>query len=430
MRGLGLVPGAFRRLAPLVAITMLASGPASAAPQVSTLFSFSGDGSGEHPWAAPILAPDGALYGTTYEGGPVAAGTVYRLAQPRPGRPWKRTVLHAFKGGRDGRGPLAGLVRGPDGSLYGATESGGGGECSGGCGVVYRLTPGAGARFDYEVIYRFRNVRDGVRSAGQPVLDADGVLYGTTVAGGAHDFGTVFSLALADGRWRKTTIHSFAGGESDGQYPQAGVVFGPDGALYGATLTGGAEVGSDGTVFRLAKRPGGSGWRSALIYRFPGGEGGQKPLAPVAFDADGALYGTTSEGGQGPCFAGCGTVFRLARPTSGSRWVGGVIHRFAQGDGASPRAGVAVDGAGALWGMTPTGGGGPSVGVIFRIRPPVEGRKKWRPAVVYRFTGVGADGAIPFGGLVSDAASGAFYGATRDGGNGGGSSGTVFRLDP
>lgn len=417
-----------RRLGLPVAIAALTAGPAIAQPAVTTLFSFSNDGSGEHPWAAPVLGSDGALYGTTYLGGANNAGTVYRLSRSRPDRPWKRTVLASLGAGR-GAGPLSGVVEAPDGSLYGATESGGGGECSGGCGVVYRLAPAAGGRYDFEVIYRFRKVRDGVRSASRLAIDADGVLYGTTVAGGASDMGTVFTISRVADTWKKTTIHSFTGGGGDGQFPQSGVVFGPDGALYGTTLLGGDPTAPKGTVYRLEKRPGG-GWRFELIFRLKGGVDGERPVGPVAFDKDGALYGTTPEGGAAPCFAGCGTVFRIAPSRDGSRWVGGVIHRFSQGGGAAPRAELAVDRAGAVWGMTPNGGGGPAVGVIFRLRPPVEGRTKWRPSVVYRFTGLGADGAVPFGGLFRDADSGAFYGATRDGGNGGGSSGTVFKLDP
>lgn len=428
MSALVQLAGLFRRLGLVAAIAALSGGAALAAPEVTTLFSFSGDGSGEHPWAAPILGSDGALYGTTYQGGANDVGTVYRLTQPRPDRPWRRTVLASFGGGR-GSGPLSGLVRAPDGSLYGTTESGGAGECSGGCGVVYRLAPAAGDKYDFEVIYRFRRVRDGVRSASRLAIDADGVLYGTTIAGGALDMGTVFSIARVGGEWKKTTIHSFTGGGGDGQFPQSGVVFGPDGALYGTTLIGGHPTAPKGTVYRLERRPTGA-WRSELIFKFKGGVDGERPVGPVAFDNDGALYGTMPEGGSPPCFGGCGTVFRIAPSGSGARWVGGVIHRFSQGDGASPRAELTVDSAGAVWGMTPTGGGGPSLGVIFRLRPPVEGRKNWRPSVVYRFTGLGADGAIPFGGLFRDAATGAFYGTTRDGGNGGGSSGAVFRLDP
>jgi uncharacterized repeat protein (TIGR03803 family) len=183
-------------------------------------------------------------------------------------------------------------------------------------------------------------------------LDDDGVLYGTARTGGAHDFGTVFSLKLDGGVWTKTVLHSFAGGQNDGQYPAAGVVFGPDGALYGTTQTGGADAGALGTVFRLARRATGP-WRLSLLHRFEGGREGEGPLSPVVFDSDGALYGTTPYGGEGPCFLFCGTVFQLAKNEVGGKWKHKAIYRFKHGsDGSEPRGALIVDKSGALYGST------------------------------------------------------------------------------
>jgi hypothetical protein len=53
------------------------------------------------------------------------------------------TVLYSFTGGTDGAGPYAGLIQGPDGTLYGTTLFGGTvatGECGTGCGTVFQLT--------------------------------------------------------------------------------------------------------------------------------------------------------------------------------------------------------------------------------------------------------------------------------------------------
>lgn len=417
--------GVLKRLGLLVSIAAFSCGPALAAPEVTTLFSFANDAKGEHPVAAPILGPDGALYGTTYQGGPNGIGTVYRVAPAAPGQPWKRKVLYTFRTGNNGSGPIAGLLMGPDGALYGTTESGGGGECSGGCGVVYQLTPQAGGDYSFKSIHRFSSVADGVRSASQLVMDADGVIYGTTIAGGTYDGGTLFSLTRDGDSWTKKTLYRFRGG-ADGQYPQSGVVFGPDGALYGTTLLGGNAITPRGAVYRAAKRPNGN-WTTSIIYAFSGGAAGERPRGAVAFDADGALYGTTSEGGSAPCFAGCGTIFRLTG--AGTAWTGEIIYRFDRTTGATPQAELAVDRSGALWGMTPSGGSA-SGGVILRLRPPAPGKTAWRPTVIHNFTGAGADGSTPYGGLIRDADTGDFFGTTRDGGNGGGSSGTVFRLAP
>ena len=76
-----------------------------------------------------------------------------------------------------------------------------------------------------------------------PLIQAtDGLIYGTTSAGGAYGFGTVFSLDSAD---TLTTVHHFAG--ADGANPNAGVLQGLDGRLYGTTTNGGAF--GYGTVF-------------------------------------------------------------------------------------------------------------------------------------------------------------------------------------
>ena len=372
---------------------------------------------------------EGALYGTTTEGGLHGMGTVFKLTPPAAGkRKWKRTVLHHFRGGRDGAVPLAGLVRAPTGALYGTTDTGGAGACSGGCGTVYELKPGPGDTWTYAVIHRFRNVRAGVRTSAQLSIKK-GVLYGTTSAGGAHDRGTIFSLRWNGTKWRHWVLHSFAGGEGDGQYPRAGVVFGPDGALYGTTETGGKDVGANGTVFRLAQTEGGgpASWEVSLLHRFQGGDDGEGPLGPVAFDASGALYGTTPYGGGGPCFLGCGTVFRLAKQT-GDQWDKQTIHRFAPGtDGSFPRGSLVATGAGVLYGTTTKGGNPSSLGTVFRLRPPKPGSEQWKATVLHKFAG--PDGSVPFGGVILR--SGVLYGTTRDGGASGGAQlGTVFALTP
>src|ERR1700730_10534957 len=77
-----------------------------------------------------------------------------------------------------------------------------------------------------------------------------GVLYGTTVIGGASNLGTVFKLSPGG---TETVLHSF-GHRRDGARPLAGLIADPTGNLYGTTQLGGAtgsgvELKLSGTWF-------------------------------------------------------------------------------------------------------------------------------------------------------------------------------------
>ena len=77
------------------------------------------------------------------------------------------------------------------------------------------------------------------------MMDAAGTLYGTTIFGGAHDFGIVFQIGP---NGVETVLHAFAGGH-DGYYPAAGLIADSAGNLYGTTTNGGTY--SRGTVFKV-----------------------------------------------------------------------------------------------------------------------------------------------------------------------------------
>ena len=147
-------------------------------------------------------------------------------------------------------------------------------------------------------------------------------------------------------------------------------------------------------------------------------------------DDQGNLYGTTPWGGTGCGGVGCGTVFKVTPDGTET-----VLHNFAGGtDGSTPSAGLVRDGQGNLYGTTALGGGtgcyeGAGCGTVFEVTA------GGAYSVLYRFTG-GADGALPFGGLVLDV-QGNFYGTTIAGGVGGCSSyggvagcGVVFKVTP
>ncbi len=144
-------------------------------------------GRGTNDGAIPqgdIIYFGGKFYGTTSQGGGkgcggAGCGTVYSITPDGT-----ETVLHAFKGGRDGATPEAGLIA-VGGKLYGTTAAGG----TYGYGTVFRITT-AGAE---KVLHAFGDGSDG-RTPLAGLLDVGGVLYGTTNSGGANSVGTVFKI--------------------------------------------------------------------------------------------------------------------------------------------------------------------------------------------------------------------------------------------
>jgi len=359
------------------------------------LKSFDGYPGAAYPLAKLIQGTDGALYGTTSQGGDNNYGIVFKLSTDGT----SFTSLHAFVGGGDdGANPYAGLVQGRDGALYGTTLYGG----SSGCGMVFKLsTNGSG----FTPLYSFppAPIGDGKICQAGLVQGTDDALYGTASLGGTYGFGTVFKLST-DGTGY-TTLHNFAGG--DGARPYTGLVQGSDGALYGTTLNGGAS--GYGTVFKVS--PNGTGY--SVLYSFAGPFGdGENPLGALLQGRDGALYGTTSGGGA----SGYGTVFKLT--TNGTGYI--ILHSFIpNGDGHDPRAALVQGADGCLYG-TAVGGGTQDRGTVFKLNTDGTGY-----TTLYKFTGSGGDGLRPRAGLVQGSDR-ILYGTTYGGGTNG--NGTLYRL--
>ena len=104
-----------------------------------------------------------------------------------------------------------------------------------------------------------------------------------------------------------SVIHTFTGVAGDGADPESGVILG-NGVLYGTTYNDGAHL--YGNVFKLANTP--NGWVYTSLYDFTHGSDGGDPKSQVTIDADGTLYGTTSEGGNDGCGGiGCGVVWMI-----------------------------------------------------------------------------------------------------------------------
>jgi uncharacterized repeat protein (TIGR03803 family) len=131
-----------------------------------------------------IQASDGNLYGVTV-GTDGSNGSVFKLTPAG-----KLTVLHNFTGG-DGDAPESALVQATDGNLYGTTFDGG----SQNCGTIFRIS----LQGNFAVIYNFDGTK-GCNPEETPMFQhTNGLLYGTTEAGGSHGVGTFFSLDIGMG---------------------------------------------------------------------------------------------------------------------------------------------------------------------------------------------------------------------------------------
>ncbi len=318
------------------------------------------------------------------------------------------TVLHNFGSGNDGQTPLGSLIFDSAGNLYGTTSAGG----LYGFGMVFELSPDG----TETVLYNFGSGTDGQNPNAGMVFDSSGNLYGTTVNGGLFGGGTAFELSPnSGGSWTETGLYSFGGTPSDGVNPYSALIFDSSGNLYGTTTNGGAYNG--GTVFELIPSGAGIGCcRESPLYSFGNGGDGSNPHAGLVFDSSGNLYGTTVNGGT----YGGGTAFELS--LSGGTWTESGLYSFGNGsDGKNPYAGLIVDKSGNLYGTTLNGGlyGG---GMLFELLPSRIGCCRENP--LYSF-GNGNDGRNPQAGLVFNTA-GTLYGTTVNGGEFGG--GTVFGI--
>jgi uncharacterized repeat protein (TIGR03803 family) len=265
--------------------------PFAHAQTFSVVHNFTGGSDGGSPLNGFVSDSTGNLYGTTSGGGASSYGVVYKLTLAGV-----QTVLHNFAGGADGANPDGFLVRDKAGNLYGTTTAGG----ADGAGTIFKVTT-TGAE---SVLYSFTGKIDGSAPESGLAIDAIGNLYGTTTAGGAHSNGTVFKLTLAKTgtRWLESTLYSFAGG-TDGAVPVAGVTVASTGNIYGTTSAGGAY--GYGTVFELSHS--GTAYTETILHSFANETDGSIPYGGLIADKSGNLYGAATQGGSN----GGGTIFEL-----------------------------------------------------------------------------------------------------------------------
>lgn len=336
---------------------------------LTPIYSFTGESDGAEPSSRVVFGPDGALYGTNVAGGNQSGncaaldgcGTVYRLtpqatACKTPLCPWVETPVWIFQNPTvEGGLPSGDPIFDNAGILYDTTGIGGSTACGDGlgCGTVFELT-NSGSGWLENVLYAFpqpfQNPLSGV------IADSSGKLYGTIQSYSGNFSSAVFQLVPNGSGWTENTLYEFVGSQN-GNKARAGLVFNQMGYLVGGTESGGQT--NFGTVFQLNPLPGG-GWNFSTVYNFQRAAGG--PWANLTVDSAGNLYGTAMVDGAHTF----GSVFKLTFTDQG--WVYTDLHDFNISDGAYPISSVLIDANGNLYGTT-SQGGAYGYGVVWEITP-------------------------------------------------------------
>lgn len=143
--------------------------------QAGLIYEFTGGSDGFGPSVGLIQAADGSFYGVAQGGSPNGTGTIFKVTSTGV-----LTTLHTFlplddQGNNAGGAmPTAALVQGPDGNIYGTTTYGG----ANGYGTLFKIKS-SGA---FSVIFNFASA-EVAGPGGYPVagliIGSDGELYGS-----------------------------------------------------------------------------------------------------------------------------------------------------------------------------------------------------------------------------------------------------------
>ena len=274
---------------------------------------------------ALVPGPGGALFGISNGGGREDRGTLFRLDDDG-----QMALVWTFTAGTaPGHSPRSGLALGADGALYGATSAGG----AFGRGTLFRYAAAEGLTVLADLGSAALPGAGGFASL---TLAADGALYGATDPDASG--GCLFRIPPGAPPAAVALFTDAAGALPAGRMFEA-LLPAPDGALYGA---------AGALLFKVT--PGGGA--VALTQLVAGSAlGAGTPLGPLAIGADGAVYGASSTGGA----SGFGMIFRLA-PDGAVADMADFTGTAGALPGASPQAGLVAGPGGALYGMTTAGG--------------------------------------------------------------------------
>ena len=332
---------------------------AAPAQTFTSLTSFDVTNGANPQWGPLVQGRDGNFYGTTSGGGILNSGC-FRSPDGYCGTLFKvtrggtLTKLYAFTNGKDGSGPMPGVILATDGDFYGVNTNGGNfGFCFGiGCGAAFKMS----AAGTLTPLFDF-TFSKAANSASALVEATNGDFYGTSVNGGisgcgptADGCGMIFAITP---RGELTVLHDFD--FNDGWDPQgAALIQAKDGKFYGETSGGGGSsncANGCGTVYRV-----GPLGVYEVLHRFKGTDG-YGPQGGLVRGSDGNFYGTTNAGGA----QGDGTVFRISAEGALT-----TLHSFDENDGSNPGGGLVQATDGNFYGTTYAGGAN-GVGTVFSL---------------------------------------------------------------
>jgi uncharacterized repeat protein (TIGR03803 family) len=289
-------------------------------------------------------------------------------------------------------------------------------------GVIFHFDPNnVASSYTIDHMFAGHDAEDGGSDGDNPRHDAmtpfNGLLYGTTLEGGTHNNGIIFSIGQDGTDYQVLlSLHNSIGDESHSCF-----VVGND-ILYGMTASGGDN--GEGVVFSFnpatptptptaTATPTPSNFQTLFSFACASSTG-KEPHGRLTLDPNGTtLYGMTRKGGDHDL----GVVFSI--DTSGTNYT--ELHDFAGGDsdGSTSDHGYVVQSGDHLYGMT-TDGGHHDDGVLFKIK--TDGSSF---DLLHKFGETHHDGKNPYGSLLL--VGNKLYGTTANGGDN--DLGTVFVIN-
>jgi len=391
---------------------------------VTTVYNLT-NATGYYPEAGLLYDGAGNFWGTATCGGDsVDYGTVFEINAATG----LFEYIYAFPGSQDypGEAPFGGLVDDGAGNLWGTTYFTLTGRSTNNWlydfGTIFKVKKSSGAVTIVQSFTGLYGTTPGANPTATLVPDGKGYVWGVSSQGGINDFGTLFGVSIATGKFYN--ICAFNGGltgTASGYSPYGGMVNDGAGYLWGTTA---------GTIFKVNTTTGVlTTVNDFFNFKAPPGS---TPSGTLASDGSGNFWGTTGNGGAVPYG---GTVFKVNAATKVLTNVLEFTGSSGSAPGSNPNAGLISDGAGNVWGTTVNTPLSPyqlsyapdptvyaNQGTVFKINTATG-----KLTTVVAFTGTNnGDAGNPYAGLTSDGA-GNFWGITSSGGSN--NDGTIFEVN-